>query len=112
MTKILLGDPAPPVRRSQRLLKQWIVDVGRTGDMTFYNPAGPIPCTYIEEDEAKGMLLDILNNEEPVVVTTRWEGRLCELSRCAVECLAQDKGDSIMDLLPHLVAITNDPTTI
>jgi hypothetical protein len=84
----------------------WIVDVSTFGDVTFYDPAGKSPITYIEEDEAKKKLQEILMQRKSVFATVKHSGRSYQLSEMAIEMLAADQGESIIDMIPLLIAVT------
>jgi hypothetical protein len=94
-----------PVPHFLSQLKRWIVDISQFGDMTFYDPSGKSPCTYIDEDDARAQIRMLLKDRQPILGTVKKGGVSHQLSQEAIENLAADGGDSIMELIPQLLLL-------
>lgn len=92
-----------PVRRSSRLRKQWVVEIGRTNDVTFYNPSGASPSTYVDETSGMYKLQSLLDQKKPLVLKITLCGRLREFSGEDLQKTAIHDLDSVSDLRTELV---------
>lgn len=99
----LLDVATLPIRRSPSLRNQWIVEIGRTNDMTFYDPSGASPSTYIDEKASMRKLRQLLNQNKPLVLTITISGRLREFSGEDLHKLDVHNLESVLGLRTELV---------
>lgn len=93
-----------PIRRSARNNQAWTVEISVIGEcMTFWNPAGDSPCTYIDEDDGKERLRRLLGAGMSLVAVTVWNGQKRELSKAALRAFATYDGNSFSDVLPQFL---------